>query len=235
MQDTNSLARWTAGQHGCLQTWLDLGVAFEGRWRSEQLSEVIGVLEAFADTYGRPRLRDLIEAAVLSRTGGTRQRLTIVRQPGMPVPAADWHGKTTKIRLSDGLWDPTHMNAYHHWSFLDGPYAHPRAHITTRQVIIAHEISHVLISGKRAEAAAAGHGQQLLERLYAEFVPASQWPHNDANANEHLATEIAVWVMQVSRTRETDTFRATVLEATVSNPLWPDALTHVHPQPMTGR
>jgi hypothetical protein len=127
------------------------------------------------------------------------------------------------------------MRNYHTWSFLAGPYVNAHAGITDLEVVVAHEVAHVIINGMRAEAAAARHDQLSLERLYALTVPIAQWPHFYADTNEQLATEIAVWALGISRTSEVDTLRYRVLAPSTVSDRWSDALAELYPPPSISR
>lgn len=234
-RDAPALSRLPRDQSSELKIWLQAGLSFEGSWTADQLTHVVRVLRAYADTYGWARFLRLLTAAVGVRSHGAYHHLRLVREEGLAVPAAGWYPHSARIALSDGLWDAEHVRAYHTWSFLDGPYADPAPSITQQEIIVAHEIGHVVINAMRAEAAAAGHPTLSVERLYGQFVPRSQWPHFDAHMNEHLATEIGVWVLGVSRTAEVDSFRQKVLQPIADGGGWVKALARRYPPPRVGR
>ena len=56
------------------------------------------------------------------------------------------------------------------WSFLAGEYAHPGPELTTRHVIIGHELGTWSSDGLRSEGVQAGLGRRALDTLYAQTI-----------------------------------------------------------------
>jgi len=234
-RDFSYVAEWPIEQLHRLHTWLALGMEFEGPWRSEELSEIVSLLDRFGTTYGAARFAQILETAVASRSVSSMRYLRIVRESGRTRPAAAWYAGSGRIVLKDGLWDPQYMREHHSWSFLTGDYANPGPDVTTRHVVIGHEFGHVIIDGMRAEAASAGHPGLSIEALYSASIPSAQWPHFTACTNEHMATEITAWALGITRTVEIDAFRAGILVPTAAGSLWPNTIALTHTPASTGR
>jgi len=205
------LATWQEDDLLRLAVWLRTGLTFEGPWASEELADVLDILDQCADTLGRERFAALLDLAVWKRSDGRHQHLRIVREAGADLPAAAWYARSSRIVLKDALWDDEFVDRHYSWSFLSSAYTLPSPQTPTRHVIIGHEIGHVIIDGLRAEAAALGHGGVSVEGLYSRVVSAEERPHFTSSANEHLASEIAVWALGIGRVGSIETFRAEVL------------------------
>ncbi|MGC9349150.1 MAG: hypothetical protein ACP5JG_13475 [Anaerolineae bacterium] len=215
------LSAWPAERVRRLEVWLAVGIRFEGPWASEELDAVLQVLDAFGALYGERRFFELTDAALGLRGDRNGRHLVFSRAPGYDVPAASWHSKSGQIVLNDGIFDREFRQRHYYWGFLRGKYAQPGPGITRREVIIGHELGHVLVDGLRAEAAAEGYSQISLEGLYRHAIPAEQWPHGYARTKENLVTEVALWVLNIDRTPEAARFRADFLATTIAGREWP--------------
>jgi len=201
------LAEWPTARLQRLQVWLSYGVKFEGPWTPEELDLVLTVLDAFGATYGEARFAQLASRAIETNSLGLLASLRLIKVEGYGTPAAGWYARSGRILFNEGLFDDALIEAKYSWSFLVGDYAHPGPEVTVRQVIIGHELGHVLIDGLRVEAVAAGHDRLALEMLYEQMIEPAQWPHQGSVANENLATELAVWALGVARTQRVDALR----------------------------
>ncbi|MBN1246738.1 MAG: hypothetical protein JXC32_03730, partial [Anaerolineae bacterium] len=186
---------WTADHLLRLEVWLRGGIRFEGPWTSQELSDILQVLDAFGSAFGSARFVELLDTAVDARTGGREHHLRLVHEPGFTPPAAGWYARSGRIVLTDGLWSAEYVALHHTWSFLTGPYVSAGSATANRHVVVGHELGHVIVDGLRIEALAQQEPGLCIEGLYSEVVPKAQWPHFDAGTNEHLATEIAVWAL----------------------------------------
>jgi len=204
------LATWPTARLERLNVWLAIGIRFEGPWSSEELGLTLTVLDAFGTTYGEARFAQLAGAAVSAGSMGLATSLRLVRVRGHHIPAAVWYGWSGRIVLNDGFFDDAFLHDYYHWSFLRGEHATLPAGLTTREVVMGHELGHVLVDGLRAVATSAGLDEPKMETLYAQTIEERQWPHPYAVVTENLATEMAAWALNVTRTPQVETFRATV-------------------------
>ena len=207
------LIEWPTARLQRLQVWLTYGVKFEGPWKSEELDLVLTVLDAFGATYGEARFAQLASTAIEARSLGLLASLRLIKVEGYGIPAAGWYARSGRILFNEGLFDDALIEAKYSWSFLMGDYAHPGSEVTIRQVIIGHELGHVLIDGLRVEAMAAGHDRFALEMLYEQMIEPAQWPHQGCVANENLATELAVWALGVARTQQVDALRVALSQS----------------------
>lgn len=204
------LIEWPTARLQSLQVWLSYGVKFEGPWASEELDLVLTVLDAFGATYGEARFPQLVSRAIETRSLGLLASLRLIKVEGYGTPVAGWYARSGRILFNEGLFDDAVIEAKYSWSFLTGDHAHPGPEVTTRHVIVGHELGHALIDGLRAEAVAAGHDRLSLEMLYEQMIEPAQWPHQGSVANENLATELAVWALGVARTQQVDALRVTL-------------------------
>jgi len=200
-------AEWPTARLQRLQVWLSYGVKFEGPWTSEELDLVLTVLDAFGATYGEARFAQLASRAIEANSLGLLASLRLIKVEGYGTPVAGWYARSGRILFNEGLFDDALIEAKYSWSFLMGDYAHPGPEITVRQVIIGHELGHVLIDGLRVEAVAGRHDRLALEMLYEQMIERAQWPHQGSVANENLATELAVWALGIERTQQVDALR----------------------------
>ena len=203
-----------------LETWTDLGIRFEGPWRREELALTLDVLDAFGRMLGEARFAELSRVAVIDRSSGRRQHLTLIRKPRRGLPAAVWYDRRGQIVLNDSLFDAEFVRENYRWSFLNGPYTHSPHETAMQSLLIGHELGHVLIDGLHAEARSAGYGEFSLERVYRETVPPHQWPHDGYVANENLATELALWALGLGRTNDVYAFRVSTLIPVVQGRAW---------------
>ena len=214
------LATWPSDRLDHLVKWMELGFHIDGPWQSDELALVLDVLDSYGATYGESRFSEIVRAAVLAGSGGTRQDLWMVRDNGQAISVAAWYPTAGRIGIWDGLFDDGVLAAHYHWDFLTGPYVHIDGRVDLRHVIIAHEFGHVLAHGLQAEAAAAGHYRTSLEHIYSHFVDPSQRPHGYGSTQESLATEIAVWALGIGRPPEVTKFRNAFLRPTVEGSAW---------------
>ena len=194
-----------------LETWRERGVRFKGSWQPQEMALTLDVLDAFGALMGHDRLLNLLDAAVRARSFGFNRHLTLVRKPSQGLPAAVWYGLPGRIVLNDSLFDAQFVSENYAWSFLHGPYVTLPREIPMQEVIIAHEIGHVLIDGLHAEARSMGEQDLSLEALYEQIVPPAHWPHDGYVTNENLGTDLAVWALEVGRPAEVDALRTRLL------------------------
>lgn len=190
-----------------IQIWRDRGVQFKGTWQPEEMALTLDILDAFAEMVGEDRFSILIEEAVRAGSFEFKRHLTVVRKQSWGLPAAVWYALPGQVVLNDSLFDAQFVYENYSWSFLQGPYVDLSREIAMQEAIIGHEVGHVLIDGLHAEARSNGDRDLSLETLYDQMVPSEQWPHAGYVANENLATESAVWALEIGRTAEVDAFR----------------------------
>jgi hypothetical protein len=229
------LADWPEERRERLSRWLDLGIRFEGDWQSDELALTLDVLDAFGAVYGEERFARIAQQTVRSRSHGWRNYLTVTRVNGTDLPAAAWAPRAGKILLTDGLFDEYHITRYYNWSFLRGDYAEIEREMYPQEIVIAHELGHVLIDGLRLETSGDNGSILSVEGLYARHVPAYQWPHQGASTNENLATEVGAWALGVRRSPQIEEFRANVLELTAQDDQWSAAVIETTPLPAISR
>lgn len=191
-----------------LEAWQRLGIRFRGTWQPEELNLALSVLEAFGETLGYARFAAIVRGAVAAKSFGLNHRLTLVRKSTEGLPAAVWYDWRGQIVINDSLFDAQFVHQNYAWSFLHGPYATLPREIPIQEVIIGHELGHVLIDGLNVEARQTGYETLSLEQCYREAVPPHEWPHIYAVANENLATEFAVWALGIERTDAIRAYRA---------------------------
>jgi hypothetical protein len=203
-----------------LETWLRLGIRFRGPWQPEELILTLNVLEAFGEALGQARFAAIVRAAVAAKSFGLNRHLILVRKSTEGLPAAVWYDWRGQIAINDSLFDPQFVYENYSWSFLHGPYATPPREIPMQEVIIGHELGHVLIDGLNMEARQTGHKALSLEQCYREAVPPHEWPHVYAVANENLATELAVWALRIERTDAIRAYRVGTLALMTQDAQW---------------
>ncbi|MBN1247260.1 MAG: hypothetical protein JXC32_06350 [Anaerolineae bacterium] len=214
-----ALRHWPTARLVRLHRWVELGIAFEGAWTPGELDLLVTVLDAFGATCGEVRFAELMRAAAVAESGGTQDQLRLVKAPGASMPAARWRRKAGEILFLAGLFDDSWFVENYAWRFLEGSYVQPRPDVTLRQLIIGHELGHVLVDGLRVEITAAGQDPFALETLYGEMIPPAQWPHLGYVMNENLVTELSLWVLGFERTPEVEALRAVVGEYVDSDPI----------------
>ncbi len=207
-----------------LQKWIDYGFAFEGPWQSHELSVMLDVLDAYGATFGVPRFARIIQAGVVAGSVSGQTGITFVLEPSGHSPSAAWYAHSGQIRISSDIFNDAFMYEQYHWSFLDGSYTYHNPDVTIQNVVLGHEIGHVIIDGLNAEATASGIEDASLEQVYRDLVPTQQWPHQGASVTENMATELSVWALGVRRTPEVAVFRTSYLRATLAGPSWPAAV-----------
>ncbi len=207
------LDSWPVERVERLHVWLQYGIKFEGPWAPDELALVLVVLDAFGATYGEARFADLARTAIGAASFGLLHNLRLVRVEGYRIPVAIFYGWSGRINFTDGLFDDEFLRQNYSWSFLAGEYAHPGPELTTRHVIIGHELGHVVIDGLRAEGVQAGLGRRALDTLYAQTIERAQWPHRESIPAENLATEMAAWALSIGRTPQVDALRATISQS----------------------
>lgn len=200
--------RLSSAERERLETWRRLGIRFRGPWQPEELILTLNVLEAFGEVLGQARFAVIVRGAVAAKSFSLNHRLTLVRKSTEGLPAAVWYDWRGQIVINDSLFDAQFVHQNYSWSFLHGPYATLPREIPIQEVIIGHELGHVLIDGLNVEARQTGHETLSLEQCYREAVPPHEWPHIYAVANENLATEFAVWALGIERTDAIRAYRA---------------------------
>ncbi len=214
------LATWPSDRLDRLVKWMELGFRIDGPWQSDELNLVLDVMGDFSAIYGESRFAEIVRAAVLAGSGGTRQDLWLVKDNGQAISVAAWYPTAGRISIWNGLFDDGVLAAHYHWDFLTGPYVHTDNEIDLTRVIVGHEFGHIVIHGLQAEAEAAGYHRASLEHIYSHFADPSLRPHGYGSTQESLATEIAVWALGIGRPPEVTKFRNAFLRPTVEGSSW---------------
>ena len=118
--DFTFLAGWDLSELNRLLAWLNAGIRFTGRWLSGEISFVLGVLDEYAETFGRERFAELIRHGVMAQTGGVFQYLVFHRERaggpgGLP---AGWWNTLGWIVLWDEMFDAKLLNK-DYWRYPD--------------------------------------------------------------------------------------------------------------------
>jgi hypothetical protein len=180
--------------------WLALGVHFEGQWQPERVTMVLSVLDHFAGSFGEERFAKLIRQAVTAASDGQAGGLTFAMDPSRDYWIASWTPEMGQITLSESLFDQAHLDTNYRWRFLDAlAEAEPRA-VTIQEFTIGHELGHLIIDALREEHTAKQLAPSFLEDTYAELY-IDYWADPLQEPNESLASEVALWVYGIRRSR----------------------------------
>ena len=161
---------------------------------------VLSVLDRFAGILGEERFVRLIRQAVSVASDGRAGTLTFVMDPSRDYWIASWTPQTGQITLSESLFDQAHLDTNYRWRFLDDlAEAQPRA-VTIQEFTVGHELGHLIIDALREEHTAKQLAPSFLEDTYAEIY-IDYWADPLQEPNESLASEVALWVYGIRRSR----------------------------------
>jgi len=187
-------------QTGRYNHWLAQGIHFEGQWQSERVTMVLSVLDHFASSFGEERFVRLIQQAVSEASDGQAGGLTFAMDPSRDYWIASWTPEMGQITLSESLFDQAHLDTHYRWRFLDDlAEAQPRA-VTIQEFALGHELGHLIIDALREEHMARQLAPSFLEDTYAEIY-LDYWADPLHDPNESLASEVALWVYGIRRSR----------------------------------
>ena len=180
--------------------WLALGVHFKGQWQPERVTMVLSVLDHFAGSFGEERFVRLIQQAVAEASDGQAGGLTFAMDPSRDYWIASWTPQMGQITLSESLFDQAHLDTHYRWRFLDDLAEAQLRAVTIQEFALGHELGHLIIDALREEHIAKQLAPSFLEDTYAELY-LDYWADPLHDANESLASEVALWVYGIRRSR----------------------------------